>query len=279
MLNYVYIWLYLHPLLKNTQNVMNSHKISKRHEAILGLVRQFGTISVADLGKSLGVSEETVRRDSRPLETRGEVIKVHGALTLPHHVGEAPLERRMRENGESKRSIARVAATLVEDGDSLIIDAGTTTSIFAQELRSKRRLTVVTNSSDIARTLATVNGNMVYMAGGELMGDSGAAFGPSAIEFIGKFKVRHTFISISAVDRKLGPMDAVLAEAQFAHKALECADHRVLLTDASKFGRSALVKVCGFEELSEIVTDYLPDAEMMANITRANVVVTVARPD
>jgi DeoR family transcriptional regulator, glycerol-3-phosphate regulon repressor len=267
MLNYVYIWLYLHLLLKNTQNVMNSHKISKRHEAILGLVRQFGTISVADLGKSLGVSEETVRRDSRPLET------------LPHHVGEAPLERRMRENGESKRSIARVAATLVEDGDSLIIDAGTTTSIFAQELRSKRRLTVVTNSSDIARTLATVNGNMVYMAGGELMGDSGAAFGPSAIEFIGKFKVRHTFISISAVDRKLGPMDAVLAEAQFAHKALECADHRVLLTDASKFGRSALVKVCGFEELSEIVTDYLPDAEMMANITRANVVVTVARPD
>ncbi len=255
---------------------MKSHKTTKRHDAILGLVRQYGTISVADIAKSLEVSEETIRRDARPLQERGDIAKLHGALTLPHYVGEAPLERRMRENVEAKRAIAKAASSLVEDGDSLIIDAGTTTSVFAQALRSKRRLTVVTNSSDIARTLATVNGNIVYMAGGELMGDSGAAFGPSAIEFVSRFKVRHTFISIGAVDRKLGPMDAVLAEAQFASRALSCADHRVLLTDASKFGRSALVRVCGFEDLSKLVTDVRPDADMMELLTRANVAVTVA---
>ena len=256
---------------------MESHKITKRHESMMDVVRQFGTIKVADVAKTLGVSEETIRRDARPLEERGDIVKLHGALTLPHYVGEAPLERRMRENSDAKRAIAKAAAELVEDGDSLIIDAGTTTSVFAQELRNKRRLTVVTNSSDIARTLATVNGNIVYMAGGELMGDSGAAFGPSAIEFISRFKVRHTFISIGAIDRKLGPMDAVLAEAQFANRALSCAEHRVLLTDSSKFGRSALVKVCGFEDLSKLVTDVRPDTDMMEQLTRANVAVMVAQ--
>jgi DeoR family glycerol-3-phosphate regulon repressor len=182
----------------------------------------------------------------------------------------------MRENAEAKRTIARKAVELVTDGDSLIIDAGTTTSIFAQELRVKRRLTVVTNSSDIARTLATVNGNTVYMAGGELMGDSGAAFGPSAIEFIASFKVKHTFISIAAVDIKIGPMDATLAEAQFASKALTCADNRVLLTDASKFGRSALVRACAFEDLTRLVTNAQPEPALMQVLTRANVTVTVA---
>jgi DeoR family transcriptional regulator, glycerol-3-phosphate regulon repressor len=257
---------------------MKSHKIGKRHESLLGLVRQHGSLTVADAAQLLGVSAETIRRDARPLEARGDIVKHHGALSVPHHVGEAPLERRMRENLEAKRRVGKAAASLVEDGDSLIIDAGTTTSIFAQELRAKRRLTVVTNSSDIARTLATVNGNTVYMAGGELMGDSGAAFGPSAIEFISRFKVKHTFISIGAIDRKLGPMDAALVEAQFAGRALSCAENRVLLTDSSKFGRSALVRVCGFEDLSRLVTEEKPDADMMSQLERANVHVIVAHP-
>lgn len=256
---------------------MKNQKATKRHESILSLVRQHGTISIGDIAKSLIVSEETIRRDAKPLEERGDVIKMHGALALPHHVGEAPLERRMRENADAKRMIAKMAAGLVEDGDSMIIDAGTTTSVFAQELRNKRRLTVVTNSSDIARTLATVNGNTVYMAGGELMGDSGAAFGPSAIDFISKFKVKYTFISIGAMDAKLGPMDAALAEAQFANKALSCADQRILLTDSSKFGRTALVRVCAYEELSRMVSNEMPDAALAAALNRASVTITIAQ--
>ena len=109
----------------------------------------------------------------------------------------------------AKRAIARRAARLIEDGDSLMIDTGTTTSIFARELLKKRNLTVVTNSSDIARTLATVNGNKVYMAGGELNGDNGAAFGPSAIAFAASFHVRHAFISIAGLDADFGPSDSL----------------------------------------------------------------------
>lgn len=255
---------------------MISHKISKRHTALLGLVRQYGQLDVSNGARELGVSDETIRRDARLLEERGEIIKLHGALTLPHQVGEAPLERRMRENADAKRIIAKEATSIVRDGDSLIIDSGTTTSIFAQELRIKRRLTVVTNSSDIARTLATVNGNTVYMAGGELMGDSGAAYGPSALEFISKFRVKHTFISIGAIDPSMGPMDAALAEAQFAYRALTCSENRILLTDASKFGKSSLVRVCKFEDLNNVITNALPGAALMQVLSMANVTVTVA---
>jgi DeoR family glycerol-3-phosphate regulon repressor len=254
---------------------MKSHKISRRHSDILDLLRLHGALPVKDLAERLEVSEETVRRDARPLQARGDILKLHGALALPHQVGEAPFERRLREHADAKKAIARRAAQLVEDGDSLILDTGTTTSIFAQELLRKRALTVVTNSADIAKTLATVNGNRVYMAGGELNGGNGAAFGPSAIAFIANFQVRHTFLSIGALDPVFGPMDLHLDEAEFARMALSRATSRVILSDASKFGRRALVAVCGFDGFDRLITNAIPDAALAASLQAGGVTVNV----
>ncbi len=255
---------------------MKNHKISVRLGQIMGLIAQQGTMTVTDLAKALGVSEETVRRDGKLLEERGDILKLHGSLALPHQVGEAPFERRMRDNAEAKRSIAKAALALVEDGDSLIIDTGTTTSIFAQELRSRRGLTVVTNSSDIARTLATVNGNRVYMAGGELKADNGAAFGPPAVEFISRFRVRHSFISIAALHPVDGPMDMAFEEAELARMALSRSDSRIILSDATKFGKTALVRVCDFTEINRLFSDEEPPDDLAAALVRAGVSVTVA---
>lgn len=177
---------------------------SKRHGEILRLLKEEGTVTIASLADRLGVSLETVRRDVKPLTGNGSVLKMHGAIGLPSMAGEAPFERRMRDNAEAKRLIARMVAATIRDGESVMLDTGTTTSFLARELLGHRRLTVVTNSSDIARTLATVNGNKVYMAGGELRSDSGAAFGASAIDFVSRFSVSHAVISIGAVDAARG---------------------------------------------------------------------------
>jgi len=244
----------------------------------MGIIAQHGTIAVTDLAKNLGVSEETIRRDAKLLEERGDILKLHGSLALPHQVGEAPFERRLRENMEAKRLIAKTAVQLVEDGDSLIIDTGTTTSIFAQELRNKRSLTVVTNSSDIARTLATVNGNRVYMAGGELKADNGAAFGPPAVEFISRFRVRHSFISIAALHATDGPMDMAFEEAELARMALSRSDSRIILTDATKFGKTALVKVCDFSEVNRLICDLAPSPDLATALQKAGVNLTIANP-
>lgn len=255
---------------------MKSHKTSKRQIDILDYIRQRGTLSVVELAKGLQVSDETIRRDAKILEQNGQILKLHGALALPHMAGEAPFERRMRENADVKRAIAKCACQFVEDGDSLMIDTGTTTSIFAQELRVKRGLTIVTNSSDVARTLATVNGNKVFMAGGELKGDNGAAFGNIAVEFFSWFKVKHAFISIAAIDAKLGGFDAELDEANIAYQALKQAEHRVIITDASKFIKTALVQVCDFNDFDRLITNELPGAELIAALEKANIAITVA---
>ena len=254
---------------------MKSHKTSKRMLTIVDHILHHGSASIAELASSLNVSEETIRRDAKILELKGQVLKLHGALALPHLAGEAPFERRLRENFEAKQAISKRAIQFVEDGDSIMIDTGTTTSIFAQELRAKRNLTIVTNSSDIARTLATVNGNTVYMAGGALKGDNGASFGPTAIEFFARFRVKHAFISIGALHAIDGPMDAELAEAKLASMVLSRADSRVILSDSSKFGKTALVKVCEFSEINRLITEAAPNADLAAALAQANVEVDI----
>ncbi|MGO4837470.1 DeoR/GlpR family DNA-binding transcription regulator, partial [Rhizobiaceae sp. 2RAB30] len=202
---------------------------SKRHGEILHLLQEEGTITIASLATRLGVSLETVRRDVKPLTKDGAIVKMHGAIGLPALTGEAPFERRMRENAAAKRAIARHVAATIRNGESVMLDTGTTTSYLARELTGHRRLTVVTNSSDIARTLATVNGNKVYMAGGELRSDSGAAFGVSAIDFVGRFSVTHAVISAGAVDATDGIMDYELEEAEFARKVLSRGQRTVVV--------------------------------------------------
>lgn len=239
---------------------------SRRHGDILNLLREEGTVTIARLAEKLGVSLETVRRDVKPLARNGTVLKMHGAIGLPSVVGEAPFERRMREHADAKRSIAKLVAGTIADGESVMLDTGTTTSFLARELLGHRRLTVVTNSSDIARTLATVNGNKVYMAGGELRSDSGAAFGVSAIEFVTRFNVNHSVVTAGAIDARHGVMDYILEEAEFARVVLSRGIRKIVATDHTKFGRQGLVQVCGFDMFGELFTDLPPPDDIAAAI-------------
>lgn len=253
--------------------------LSKRHSEIMRMLTDEGTVSISELAARLGVSLETVRRDVRPLTDNGSVLKIHGAVGLAGQVGEAPFQRRMRENAAAKRRIAREMAGLIQDGDSVMLDTGTTTSFVARELLGHRRLTVVTNSSDIARTLATENGNKVYMAGGELRSDSGAAFGVSAIEFISKFSVTHAIISAGAIDAGCGVMDYDLEEAEFARMMLSRGERNYVVTDHTKFGRRGLVLVSGFEAIGHVVTDATANDGIVAALEAADSRLIVAAKD
>lgn len=250
--------------------------LSKRHSEIMRMLSDEGTVTISELASRLGVSLETVRRDVRPLTENGSVLKIHGAVGLAGQVGEAPFQRRMRENANAKRRIAREMAGFIQDGDSVMLDTGTTTSFVARELLDHRRLTVVTNSSDIARTLATINGNKVYMAGGELRSDSGAAFGVSAIDFISKFSVAHAIISAGAIDAGSGVMDFDLEEAEFARMMLSRGERSYVVTDHSKFGRRGLVQVAGFEAIGRVVTDAPANDEITVALEAQGAELTVA---
>lgn len=248
---------------------------SKRHGDILKLLEIDGSMAVSDLAERLGVSLETIRRDIKPLAESGAVLRMHGGVALPSALGEAPFEKRMREMSAAKKKIAECVARTIADGESLMLDTGTTTSYLARELLGHRRLTVITNSSDIARVLASVNGNRVYMAGGEIRPDSGAVFGLSAIEFIARFSVDHSIISAGAVD-PTGILDYALDEAEFARTVLSRGRRKLVVTDSSKFTRSGLIQVCSFGDLSEIVTEAAPPADIADAIRAAQTTLNVA---
>ncbi|MCZ8079044.1 MAG: DeoR/GlpR family DNA-binding transcription regulator [Rhodobacteraceae bacterium] len=242
--------------------------VSRRRAELLKLLDGRGMLPIAEVAERLGISAETARRDIRALVDAGSAVRSHGAVGLAGQTGEAPFDRRMRENAAAKRAIARAVASGIGDGASVMLDTGTTTSFIARELLRHRRLTVVTNSSDIARILATVNGNRVYMAGGELRRDSGAALGASALEFIGRFSVEHAVISAGAVDAG-GVMDFDLQEAEFARAVLACGARRIVATDATKFGRRGFIRVTDFAQVDVLVTDRAPPDDLAAAIKAA----------
>lgn len=237
--------------------------LSKRHAEILRILDGEGTVGITALAGRLGVSSETVRRDLRPLAERGAVVRMHGAVGLAGQSGEAPFQRRMRENAALKQAIARHLAATIRNGESVMVDTGTTTSFLARALVHHQRLTVVTNSSDVARILAATGSNRVFLAGGEVRGDSGAVLGAAACDFAGRFTVAHAVISAGGVDAG-GVMDFDPEEAEFARVVLARGARRVVATDHGKFGRRGLVRVCGFDGIDALVTDRAPDPAIAA---------------
>lgn len=252
---------------------------SVRQASILESVARLGTCSVSRLAAELKVSDETIRRDIKSLADAGRVIKIHGGVTLPDMMRESAFEQRLRENADSKKAIARVVARQIGHGESVMLDTGSTTAYVAYELRGHRDLTVVTNSIDIARALATRNGNRVFMAGGELRADDGAALGPSAAQFVEQFRVRTAVLSIGAIDERDGLMNFDLAEAAFSRVVVGRADRTVVAVDASKFGRRATVKVVPWDAIDVMVTDAPPPEPFARQLAEANVEVIVARDD
>ena len=217
-----------------------------------------GTLSVRELAALLNVSEQTVRRVVRPLVERGAVDKVHGAVVGRSRPGEAPFLARMAVNQRLKVAIAAGVASLVNDGDVIALDTGSTTGFVAQALRQHRGLTVVTNSAFIATTLATIPGNRVHMAGVELRNHDGASFDAQAFSVIRSMQVRLAILSASAVDAARGLMVQERAEAEMSAAMASVARQRVFAIDSSKFGEGGLFALSPLGATDTVVTDRRP---------------------
>lgn len=225
---------------------------------VMHAVAMRGSVSVRELAMLLNVSEQTVRRIVKPMVQRGEVEKVHGAVVGRTRPGEAPFLARMTVNQREKVAVAGLVATLVRDGDVIALDTGSTTGFVAQALRRHHGLTVVTNSTFIATSLATIPGNKVLMAGVELRNHDGASFDAQAFSVVRSMKVRLAILSASAVDLRRGLMVQEHAEAEMSAAMGEVAEQRVFAVDSSKFGRSGLVALPPLCAHDVLVTDRSP---------------------
>jgi DeoR family glycerol-3-phosphate regulon repressor len=226
-----------------------------RRAEILRIAQSQGTTSIAQLAQALAVSDETIRRTVKPLIEEGLLVKVHGGVMLPSHLEESPFRRRMHEHRAAKEIVAQQIAELVQDGDSLILDSGTTCMHIAEALRSRSRLIVITNSAAIAGLLAQHNGNRVFMAGGELCADDAAALGEPVLAYIRQFHVRYAIVSVTAVDGAGRFMDAQPWDVEFTRAAFGQAQQRVVVAVHAKFEHNALVRAMNADEIDMLVTD------------------------
>lgn len=251
---------------------------TRRQSEILRLVQLSGACTIGELAERLAVSDETIRRTVKPLVSQGLLAKVHGGITLPDALGEPPFQKRMLERAEAKRLIAEAVADRVANGDTVMLDCGSTTAFVARALSRHSGLTVITNSAEIARTLSTNASNRVFMAGGELRSDDTAALGPEALAFVRQFRVRHAILSIGAMGLDGALMVYHLAEAEFSRAVIDQAEQVTVAADAAKFGRPSLVRICGPERVDMLVTDRSPPPELGAALAAAGVAIEIAGP-
>jgi DeoR/GlpR family transcriptional regulator of sugar metabolism len=229
---------------------------AERRGAILRALRSGGAVRVADLAAELAVSEMTVRRDLDTLDAQDLLRKVHGGAVTRHNRGEEP--RSAEKAGQQlaeKAAIAAIAAATVEDGMTIAIGAGTTTTELARHLRTRPSITVVTNSINIFQELTdpTVDGAdapLVYLSGG-VRTPSNALVGPVADAAIASFRVDATYLGVHGFDVNAGLTSPNIAEAQTNRTLIEIGGHVVMLADHTKYRE---VGACVFARLRQVHT-------------------------
>lgn len=257
-------------------------KSNHREQEILNELRLVGgSCRVGYLAKRLGVSDETVRRNIKTLQAKSQVRKVHGGVLLNEdmNLNEKPFQTRMQRNPEAKRRIAARLADLISDGDSLFLDIGSTTAYAALALREKRDLYIVTNSLAVANALATINGNRVFFAGGELRRHDGGAFGQDAIHFIRRFNVNFAIFSVGAINAKSGFMLHDIAEADLSREIAARAQTCIVLADASKFEQRAPIAVADQSRFDLLITETAPPAGVKTMLERCEISLVLAEGD
>jgi len=249
---------------------------SKRHPEILRLVREQGSYRVSDLAEEFGVTLETIRRDIAPLAESGTLIKLHGFVSLPEDAALPAFHARMQENTAAKTRIARTVASLVEDDTSVMLEAGSTLNHIASALSARRSLTVITNSLEVARVAAAIPEGRIYMAGGEVRVDEGAALGRSAVDYIRQFTAQYGIISANALDVRRGVTRFEPLDVEFSGALLAQTAKHILALDSSKFEREALIQVCELADIDILVTEAEPPDGLRRALENAGVRIMLA---
>jgi DeoR family glycerol-3-phosphate regulon repressor len=249
---------------------------ARRRERIVGLLHERHRASVQFLAEQLSSSPETIRRDLAELAAQGVIRKFHGGAALPEMAVEDAFSARQTEHTREKRAVARLAASLFGPGDTLFVDTGTTTVLFAEELARRSSLVVLTNSATIARTISTgTTGNRVFLIGGEYGRDAAETLGPMAIEQIAGLHAAHAVICVGAIDAS-GIMDYSLDEAGVARAMIAQARTLTVVADSSKLGRTALFTVCRLGDVDRLVVDRAPAPALAEALRAADVEVLIA---
>ena len=233
---------------------------TRRQVEIVGWLREKGRVTVEDLASHFAVTPQTIRRDLNDLSDAQMVVRVHGGAMVASGVVNLAYEARKLIAGPHKRLIGEAAARLVPDHASVFINIGTTTEEVARALGGHSGLLVITNSLQVASELYRNPGIEVIVTGGSVRRSDGGIVGAQSEAVIAQFRVDLAVVGTSAIDADGTLLDFDIREVQAARAIIEHARRVVLVTDSSKFARSAPVRVAHLDDIDILVTDRLPAA-------------------
>jgi DeoR family transcriptional regulator of aga operon len=229
---------------------------SVRRREILHRLLADGYVEAKDLADELAVDASTIRRDLDALERAGQAQRTHGgARPLPGATAELPYAMKQSEHLPEKAAIARAATAEVRDGDTVILDSGSTTYEVAVALRHRSDLTVITNDLRIGKFVADLPRTRLLVTGGELLGSVYTLVGQRAVAFLGDYTADWTFLGADAIHPTAGITNTNTLEVPVKRAMITAARHTIVVADHTKFGHHTLAKVAGIDEITRIVTD------------------------
>ncbi|SFG16459.1 transcriptional repressor AgaR [Pontibacter chinhatensis] len=230
--------------------------IAERHQQIIDRLQKEGKVNVADLCTDMNVSSVTIRKDLKLLEDKGLLFRTHGGATLhnPYTIDRSVNEKEKIQSSEKMR-IGATAARLLEPNDSILIASGTTVLALAKNIQPKGNLTVITSALNVALELIKHPDIEVIQLGGLLRKSSSSVTGPYAEGVLEDFSFSKLFLGVDGIDLEFGLTTTNVMEAHLNRQMIKVSQKTILLADSTKFGKRGFGKICGFEDIDQIITD------------------------
>jgi DeoR/GlpR family transcriptional regulator of sugar metabolism len=257
--------------------VKNELKIDARRSAILEILRRDEQVRVSQLSDQLGATVVTIRSDLAALEQDGYLERTPGGavLTVKNYYN-LEFSRRKNEHREVKKAIAAAASDLVHDGDTLIINSGTTTYFTAIELKKHKNLNIVTNSVYAAMELGSTPTFRVILLGGEINAQYAFTYGEDAKTQLSRYRADYAFLSIDGVCDKAGLTTYHAEESIIDRVMMERSRETVVVADSSKLGHESFSRVCGLESIRCLVTDSGTDPGLTERLAHTGMEIIIA---
>lgn len=246
--------------------------IEERRRRICELLRAEGRVTVEALAARFGTSQVTIRTDLGTLESAGALTRTHGgALSLPSE--DQSLDVKQLQHRGEKMRIAHAAAALIEDGETIILDSGSTTAEIARRIRqlNLKSINVITNALNIAALLIDVSSVRLIVPGGFLRRESNSLSGPLAEAALATLQANRLYLGADGIDPQAGVMTPHLAEAQLNARMIAISRQVVVVADSSKFARHNISLIARVEQVHRLITDRGAPAEAVEQLRERGV--------
>lgn len=251
---------------------------SFRQNEIIDIARKQNKVTVDGLAKSFQVTVQTIRRDLNELCDSAVLTRVHGGAIMASGVKNIGYNERRELAPQAKEAIAKICVEHIPDGASLFLNIGTSTEAVARALLKHSNHMVITNNLNVANILGSGSDFEVIVAGGILRRADGGLVGEVTADFMRQFKVDYAVIGTSALDEDGDLLDFDFREVKVSQAIVNNARHAFLVSDASKFERSAPVKIVSMAALDMFFTDKMPPPKVVNFCQENDVIIQTVSP-